>query len=116
MGETEFRLSHLGEEWIGPKKDEFFEGVLQKIGYPMARIALVAMFKVRELPRPGQREGERFHATDDRLTELWVSNRVVATLLEIRDDFNYAQLLFADYLSPELIATIQKSLPEDLAE
>lgn len=113
MGKAEFRLSSLGEDWVGAKTDEFFQGVLDGLGYSLAQRALYAAIKTRVLPGHGQQEGEAFHATDDRVTELWFGNRVVATVLGIRDDFNYEQLLYADYSSPELIDELHVVIPPE---
>jgi hypothetical protein len=110
MGYTEHLLSVLGEEEVGERINSFFPEVVNRIGLTAEQAAAYGEVRVRELPIHGSLEGKPFVASNDRITELWVGNRAVASILELRDEFNYANILFADYLSPDLIAALHEAI------
>lgn len=103
MGFTEHLISTLGEEEIAECQDAFFRKVLDELGLAPELIEQHAEIKSRELPIPGLIDGATFRGSDDRVTELWVQDRTIATIVEIREAFNYSQVLMANYLNPELI-------------
>lgn len=109
MGSSEFHISALGEEWVGPTIDSFFDRVLDTLGYSAEQRAAYCQLRVRELPTEWAREGEPFHPTDDRITELLAKDQTIATALEIRNSFNFSQILLADYLTPELIQRFRET-------
>jgi hypothetical protein len=110
MGSTEHLISSLGEEAINERLNAFFPGVLDSIGLTDEQVSDHCEVRVRELPIHGSQEGESLIASNDRVTELWVGERAIATIIELRDDFNFANVLLADYLSPELIAQLHEIL------
>lgn len=102
MGYTEHLMSALGEEAITERINSFFPEVLGRLGLTAEQASAHCEVRVRELPIHEPNEEEPLRPSDDRITELWVQERAVATIVELRDGFNFAQILLADYLSQEL--------------
>lgn len=108
----EYRLSGLGEGWEGPAIDEYFQKTLDQLGFSPERIAAYCRLRMRSLPRETQKENEPFQTTDDCITELVCGETTIATVLEIRNDFNFSQMLFADYLTPEVMERLHEHTHE----
>jgi hypothetical protein len=98
----------LASKPLLPALNSFFDEVIDRIGIEREKMAPYSDMKVRNLPIHGSWEGEPLHESDDRITELWIGERAVATMVELRDGYNFGQVLLADYLDEELIEQIKR--------
>ncbi len=87
------------QELINQRRDEFFNEVLDYLGYDT---------KARETftsieDRNAAYEGTPLRPTDDRITWLIAQHYVVASVLERRNDLNNVEVLFSLYLTRQRI-------------
>lgn len=81
---------------------EFFQGIVQGLGYvSLNAVQAHCYIRSRELIRENDMAVEG-NETNDRVTELQVLDRTVATTIKIRTGFNFIQGLFASYLTPQM--------------
>lgn len=103
MKNPERYISEPGGEERRERIAGFFDEVLSMLGYDQEQMRAFCEIRSREIA-VANRAGEALRRpSDDRITELVVKGRTVATVVEIRDDFNYIQLFFANFMTPELL-------------
>ena len=93
-------MSEPGSEEKQHRLDAFFGGVLDLLGYDQRARDVFCEVRSGEITKAGGDESR--YSADDRVTMLLVRGKVVATAVEIRDDFNFTQVLFAHYVTPEV--------------
>ena len=93
---------------IEEEKIRFFEAVLDFVGYDLSAKEAFAEILPMVLHRYDSRGQVR--PTDDSISLLIMKGRLAASLVERRNDFNYVEVSFACYLTPELVSQLRESL------
>ena len=96
------------EHFIEEEKNNFFEAVLDYVGYDQKARESFAEILPMILHRYDNHGQVR--PTDDRVTLLIIRDRVVASVLERRNDANWVEAAFACYLKPEIVGKLRKGL------
>lgn len=86
------------DETVDRERTVFFETVLEQLALGEAERQRDCQIVTRELVRPDEDQ-----ETNDRITMLIVSDRIAATVLERRTEFNYTEVAFASHVTPNLI-------------
>ncbi len=92
-------------------QDEFFSSIVNLLGYTTPESREWCNIRSRELIRENETPVET-NATNDRVTELQIRERTIATVTTIRTDLNFVQVLFASHLDPELKQQLQFRTPQ----
>jgi hypothetical protein len=93
-----FVVIDQGDEVIERERTAFFEAILQQLALSEAERQRDCQVVTSELVHP-----DKGRETDDRITMLIVSDRLAATVLERRTEFNYTEVAFASHVTPRLI-------------
>ena len=89
--------------FIQDKIEAFFGEIIDYLGYGQAATLAFARVKSYELRTPTTE-------TDDRITLLIIRDRLTAAVCKLRTDFNFVEVSFAHYLSPELVGLLKKGI------
>ena len=99
------------EHFIEGKKNNFFEAVLDYVGYDQRARESFAEILPMVLHRYDNHGQVR--PTDNRVTLLLIRDRMVASVIERRNDANWVEVAFACYLKPEIVGKLRKGIVSD---
>jgi hypothetical protein len=93
-------------------QDSYFENVLRSLGW-LEQSHITAMCRIRSREIVKEREHVASPpssdiSSDDRLTELIINDRIVATVLTIRTESNFVQVIFGLHISPEIEQQVRR--------
>ncbi|MCL5783998.1 MAG: hypothetical protein M1142_01420 [Patescibacteria group bacterium] len=100
-----FKIITGEDETIQQITDNFFQNIIDTLGYKQA----AADAFTEKIRQPlGIEKPSGFIPSDNWATYLRIRGYTVASVLELRDDLNYVEVLFAHYLTIQRIKNLRK--------